>query len=110
MTPVELLLSLIVAAVIGIWDQWFRKKPPRRPNQPQAPNLIGDADRHGGVFLQLPENLQPSSPPVAAQRVGGVGDVLQLIEDEQRDEQLALDEAGSADVRDAPVNDDAGIQ
>lgn len=41
----ELLLSLIIGAVIGIWDQWFRKKPPRRPNQPQASNLISDADR-----------------------------------------------------------------
>ena len=41
----EVLFVLILVVVLGIWDQYFRKKTPYVSGQPEAPDLIGDADR-----------------------------------------------------------------
>lgn len=41
----ELLLTIAIIIALGVWERWFRKKKPYRPNKPQAPALIDDLDR-----------------------------------------------------------------
>ena len=53
---------------------------------------------------------RPAAAAVALQRVGGVGDELQLLEDELRDHERAVEKAGLADVGDAAVDDHAGVE
>src|SRR3990172_254681 len=69
---------------------------------------IGNAHGRGGFFLQAIENVQPAPPAVAPQYVRRVGNVLKLVQDEARHQHGGRDEAGLADVGDAPVNDHAG--
>ena len=52
----------------------------------------------------------PAAAALAAQAIGRIGNVLQLVEHEARDEQRAGQEAGAGDIGDAPVDDHAGIQ
>ncbi len=51
------------------------------------------------------------APPAAraALRIRRVGDALQLLQDEHRDHQLAIDEAGRDEIADAPVDDRRGV-
>ena len=62
-----------------------------------------------GDSLQPLEHIQATASTRAPHAIGGVGDVLQFFEDEARHDQRAGDEAGLADVGDAPVDDRAGI-
>jgi len=48
--------------------------------------------------------------PRALEGIGGVGDVLELVQDELGSDQHAFDEPGIADVRNPAVDDDARIQ
>ena len=61
-------------------------------------------------LLDLLQDVEAAPAAVALQRVGGVGDELQLLEHELRDDERAVDEAGLADVGDAAVDDDAGVE
>jgi hypothetical protein len=63
-----------------------------------------------GVLLKLRKHLHTAPAALAAQSVGRVGDVLQFIQDEARNQQRAKQKAGLGDVGDAPIDDHAGIQ
>ena len=55
------------------------------------------------------QHLQPPAPPVAPQRVAGVGDVAQLVQHEAGHHQRAVDEPRDRQVGDASVYDGRGI-
>src|SRR5437764_5925697 len=61
-------------------------------------------------FLAHPvEHIQAPTSTVAAQRIGRVGNVAQLVEHKARDHHFAHDEARGADVGDAAIDDRARI-
>src|SRR5712692_44863 len=70
---------------------------------------VHDADRHLRLLLELVQHVKPSATAIAAERIRRVGDVLQLLQDELRDDQLAKDEASLADIGDAAIDDRAGV-
>ena len=71
---------------------------------------VGDHDVDAGHLLDLLQDVEAAAAAVALQRVGGVGDELQLLQHELRDDERAVEEAGLADVGDAAVDDDAGVE
>ena len=71
---------------------------------------VRDGDVHAGHLLDLLQDVEAAAAAVALQRVGGIGDQLQLLEDELRDHERAIEKAGLADVGDAAVDDDAGVE
>src|SRR5579884_3502912 len=71
---------------------------------------INNLDGHGGIFLQAIEDLQAAPAPIAAHRIGGIGDALEFVQHKARDDQSARDEAGLADVGDASIDDRAGVE
>jgi hypothetical protein len=66
---------------------------------------VGDLNWDIGSFLKLGQHLQASPSSVAAQRIRGIGDVTQLIEDKPGDKQGAVDKACLDDVGYPPVDD-----
>ena len=70
---------------------------------------VHDVDRCLGFLAHPVEHIQATTSTVAAQRIGRVGNVAQLVEHEARDHHFAHDEAGGADVGDAAINDGAGV-
>src|SRR5215510_12723976 len=62
------------------------------------------------VFLDALKDVQSSPATVALGGIGRVGDLLQLAQDELRDENRAAHKTGLGDVGDAPVNDHAGVE
>ena len=71
---------------------------------------VGDRDVDAGHLLDLLQDVEPAPAAVALQRVGGVGDELQLLEHELRDDERAVEEAGLADVGNPAVDDHAGVE
>src|SRR5436190_3761834 len=71
---------------------------------------VGDGDVDAGHLLDLLEDVEAAAAAVALQRVGGIGDQLQLLEHELRDHERAVEKAGLAHVGDAAVDDDAGVE
>src|SRR5207244_8570088 len=63
-----------------------------------------------GHFLNLLENVEPPAAAIALQRVGRIGDELQLLQHELRNHQRAVDEPGLAHVGDPAVDDHARVQ
>ena len=53
-----------------------------------------------GHLLDLLQDVEAAAAAIALQRVGRVGDELQLLQHELRDDERAVDEAGLADVGD----------
>jgi hypothetical protein len=68
-----------------------------------------DDQRDGGVLLELVENIEAAPAAPAPHGVRRIGNVLELSEDEARDQQRAGHEAGLADVGDPAVDDAAGV-
>ncbi len=63
-----------------------------------------------GRFLLHPgEDLEAAPAAVAAERVGAVGDVLELFEDELRHDERPVDEPGLDDLGDPAVDDRARV-
>src|SRR5262245_46975380 len=62
------------------------------------------------VFLDALKDVQSSPATVALGGIGRVGDLLQLAQDELRDENRAAHKTGLGDVGDAPVNNHAGVE
>src|SRR5262249_56974602 len=71
---------------------------------------IGNRDFDAGHLLNLLQNVEAAAAAVALHRVGGIGDQLQLLQDELRDDQRAVDEPCLAHVGDAPVDDHARVE
>ena len=71
---------------------------------------VNDLDVERGVRLQAVEHVEAAAAPLAFGRVGRVGHLLKLAEDELRDDDCAGEEAGLGHVGDAPVNDDGGVE
>ena len=71
---------------------------------------VGDRHVDAGHLLDLLQDVEAAAAAVALQRVGGVGDELQLLQHELRDDERAVEEAGLADVGDAAVDDHAGVE
>ena len=63
-----------------------------------------------GHLLDLLQDVEAPAPAVPLERVGRVGHQLQLLQDELRDEQRAVEEPGLADVGDPAVDDDARVE
>src|SRR5438128_1833781 len=77
----------------------------RSSNLPKI-SLPGD----GGHFVDGLQHVAPPAPATALERIGGVGDQLQLAQHKLRQHQDAVEESRRRDIRDAPVNDDAGVE
>ena len=71
--------------------------------------VLDDLDRRRRFLLHPVEDLEATPAAIAAQRVRAVGDVLQLVEHEPRDDQRAVDEAGLDDLGDPAVDDRARV-
>src|SRR5262249_7836249 len=71
---------------------------------------IGNHHLDARHLLNLLQDVEAAAPAVALERIGGVGDELQLFQDELRNDERAVDEAGLAHVGDAAVDDDAGVE
>src|SRR5207245_10369328 len=56
------------------------------------------------------EHLAATPAALAASRVAGVGEVLQLRQDEARDDERAAHESAAHDVGDATVDDHRGVE
>ena len=71
---------------------------------------VGDRDVHARHLLDLLQDVEAAAAAIALHRIGRVGDELQLLEHELRDHERAVHETGFTDVRDAAVDDDAGVE
>ncbi len=71
--------------------------------------VLDDLDRCRWFLLHPVEDVEPPAPAVATQRVGAVGDVLELVEHEARDHEGPVDEPGLDDLGDPAVDDRARI-
>ena len=63
-----------------------------------------------GTDFDFFENVEPAAAPIPLDRIGAVGDLLQLAQHEMGHYQRPFQESGLADVGDAAVNDDAGVE
>ena len=72
--------------------------------------MVHHVDIDPAAPLHPIEDVQP--PPAAGplHGIGGVGDVLQLIKDKARNNQVALHETGVADIGNPAVDNDTGIE
>ena len=71
---------------------------------------VRDDDVEAGHLLDALQDVEAAAAAVAAQRIGRIGDLLQLLQHELRHDERAVDESGLADVGDAAVDDDAGVE
>ena len=71
---------------------------------------VGDRDVDAGHLLDLLEDVEAAAAAVALERVGRIGDELQLLQHELRDHERAVEKPGLADIGDPAVDDDAGIE
>ena len=69
-------------------------------------------DLHGKVrhFLNALQDIEPAPAAVALHGIGGIGDQLQLTQDELRNHQDAIEKAGFGDVGDAAIDNHAGVE
>ena len=72
--------------------------------------LLDDLHVEVGHFLDALEDIQAAPAAVALHGIGGIGDKLQLPQNELRDYQHAVEEAGFGDIGDAAVDDHRGVQ
>ena len=63
-----------------------------------------------GHLLDALQHIQAAAAAVALHRIGGVGHQLQFPQHELRDHQNAVQKPGFRDVRDAAVDNNAGIE
>src|SRR5690606_5647319 len=72
--------------------------------------VVDDPHGHLGLLLHPVEDVQAAAAAVTLEHVGGVGDVLQFLQDEAGNQQGAFKKAGTSHVGDAAVDDDACVQ
>ena len=71
---------------------------------------VGDDDLDARHLLDAMQDVEPAPAAVALERIGRVGDELQLLEHELRHDQRAVEESGLDDVGDAAVDDHARVE
>src|SRR5204862_4223674 len=71
---------------------------------------VGDHHLDARHLLNLLQNVEAAAAAVALHRVARIGDELQFLQHELRNHERAVDKPGFADVGDAPVDDDAGVE
>jgi hypothetical protein len=71
---------------------------------------VVDFDFVALVLLEAGEHFQAAPPAGADDRVVGIGDGLQFVQDETRDDDRPFQEPGVNQVGDASVNNNAGVQ
>src|SRR5262249_45863534 len=71
---------------------------------------VRDADFDTRHLLDALQDVEAAAAAVPLQRVGRIGDELQFLEHELRDDERAVDEAGFTYVGDAAVDDYAGVE
>src|SRR5882672_451262 len=64
----------------------------------------------GAGFLKALKDVEPAATAVALERVRGIGDQLQLAQDELRNYDDAVEKARLCDIGNASINDDAGVE
>src|SRR5258708_17082089 len=72
--------------------------------------VFDDLHVDGDDLLHALQHVKTAASTITFERVGGVRDQLQLAQHELRNDQDAIEEAGVGNVRNAAVNDDAGIE
>src|SRR5581483_3729138 len=72
--------------------------------------VFHDLDLQRRHFLQALQDFQAAAAAVALERVGRIGDQLQLAQDELRNYDDAVEEAGFGDIGDPAIDDDTGVQ
>ena len=72
--------------------------------------VLHDLDVQLRHLLDSLQHVQPAPAAIALHGIGGIRHHLQLVQHELRDHQRAVDEPGLGDIRDAAVDNDAGIQ
>jgi len=72
--------------------------------------IVDELDVDERLLLEEVEDLEATAAAVAAQRIAGVRDVLQLGKHEMRHQHVVAKETGLGNVHDAPVDDDARIE
>ena len=72
--------------------------------------VFHNLDINRGDFLEALQNIQPSTSTITLERIGGVGDQLQLAQNKLRDHQDAIQEPGFGNIGDAAVDNYAGVE
>src|SRR6266540_3836056 len=72
--------------------------------------VLGDLEVDRRLLLHLREDVKTATPATPARHVGRVGDQLELAQDGGEDHQRHVDETCLADVEDAAVDDDRGVE
>src|SRR5580658_624707 len=65
---------------------------------------------NAAIRLHALQHVKSPAPALALRSIGGIGDHLQLAQHELRDDHQSLDESGFSDIRDAAVDDHAGVE
>ena len=71
---------------------------------------VGDDHVHAGHLLDLLQDVEAAAAAIALHRVRRVGDELQFLQHELRNDQRAVHEAGLAEIGDAAVDDDRRVE
>ena len=104
--------NLVQVEIIGddLGVQFFRQGHQFRVHTLQLREVvIADLDVHADAPLHAVQNVQTPSSPRPFHGVRGIGNVLQLVQNEARHDQIALQKSGVRNVGDPAVNDDAGV-
>jgi hypothetical protein len=60
--------------------------------------------------LETLEDFKAAAATLALEKIGRIGDELKFVEDKSGNTERAIEEMGFADVRDAAVDEDAGVE
>ena len=71
---------------------------------------VVDFDFVGGVFLYAAEDFQATASASTLNGIFGIGDLLEFLQNEARNNNDAFEEIGFDEVSDAAVDDDAGVE
>ena len=72
--------------------------------------VVRDFDFQVRHLLDALQHFESAAAALAFQRIGGIGHELQLAQHKLRDQHDAIQKMGLANVRDAAVDDDAGVE
>ena len=71
--------------------------------------ILRNAHLHVAHLLDAVQNIEPPPAPGPLERIGGIGNVLQFLQDELGDDDRSVEELCFADVGNPAVDDHAGV-